>query len=114
MSPIDLIRNGWHTFRRHTWGDECPAGDPVPGAAACSELDCGTVRLTALRSGEGGTVTCLEEPDTRPSCKLAALGVLPGVRVQLLQRWPAYVIRAGYGELAVDHELARRIRLRKE
>jgi DtxR family transcriptional regulator, Mn-dependent transcriptional regulator len=113
MSPIDLIRQSWSAFRRHAWGDDCPVGDPVPQSGRCAALDCDTVRLSALSLGDSGTVTCLEEPASWPSCKLAALGVLPGVRVTLLQNWPAFRFRVGYTELAVDGELARLIRLRR-
>ncbi|MBI2403138.1 MAG: FeoA domain-containing protein, partial [Gemmatimonadetes bacterium] len=40
---------------------------------------------------------------------LVALGVLPGVEVTLLQRYPAFVMRIGHAEFAVDDELARRV-----
>lgn len=112
MSPIERIRHGWTALMQRAWGEDCPAHDPVPESSRCAALDCEAVRLTALRIGEYGTVTCLEEPETRQSCKLASLGVLPGVRVELLQRWPTYVFRAGHTQLATDTDLARRIRVR--
>jgi len=40
--------------------------------------------------------------------------VLPGAEVTLLQRWPAFVVRLGYAELALDRETARMIRVRHE
>jgi len=39
---------------------------------------------------------------------------LPGVTVLLLQRSPAFMFRLGHGVLAVDAELAGRIRVRRE
>jgi DtxR family Mn-dependent transcriptional regulator len=85
----------------------------VPAAARCAAFDCDSVRLTALAEGERGRVTCLEEPGSRPTAKLAALGVLPGAELTVLQRFPAFVFRIGYSELAVDAELAGRIRVRR-
>ena len=39
----------------------------------------------------------------------AAMGVLPGTRLRLLQRYPAFVFRIGYAEFAVDEALGSRI-----
>lgn len=110
MTPREWIRNGWRALR--AWGAECPAGNPVPDEERCA--DCDSVRLSALRPGQRGTVSCLESPGSVPTAKLLALGVLPGARVVLLQRYPGYVFRMGHSEVAVDAELARRIRVRRE
>lgn len=48
----------------------------------------------------------LREPDVR---RLVAYGLAPGVRVRLLQKNPAVVVRAGELELALERELARSI-----
>lgn len=114
MSPVNWIRNGLGLLRARRWGAECPDGTPVPETARCTELDCDSVRLTALGEGEGGTITCLADPGSRATGRLAAMGVLPGATLVLLQRTPAYVFRMGYTELAVDEELARRIRVRRD
>ncbi len=42
------------------------------------------------------------------------MGVLPGARLLLVQRYPAFVFRLGYAELAVDRLLAARIRVRRQ
>jgi DtxR family Mn-dependent transcriptional regulator len=70
------------------------------------------VRLTTLLEGARGRVSGLEDPGGRPAGKLAALGVLPGVELELIQRYPAFVFRIGYAEFAVDRELAERIHIR--
>jgi len=93
------------------WGEECPAGAPVPEAARCAALDCNSVRLTTVREGTRGRVTCLEEPGGAAARKLSGMGVLPGVELELLQRHPAFVFRLGYSEFAVDAELAAHIRV---
>ena len=35
-----------------------------------------------------------------------ALGIMPGATLQLLQRFPAYVVQLGYTQLAIDKETA--------
>ncbi len=97
---------------RH-WGGECPDGTPVPAVERCAAVDCDSERLTALEEGARGRVTCLEEPAGPAARKLAGMGVLPGVELELLQRFPAFVFRLGHSEFAVDTELAARIRVRR-
>ena len=91
------------------WKDSCDAGAPVPDSGGCDE--CGSVPLTWLGKGERGSVSCLEEPWTPAAAKLASLGILPGVRLQIVQRSPAWVLRMGRTEIALDTELASRIRI---
>jgi len=43
---------------------------------------------------------------------VAALGALPGIELELVQRFPAFVFRIGYAEVAVDTKLAESIRVR--
>ena len=40
-----------------------------------------------------------------------ALGVLPGVPLRLVQTYPAFVVRLGFAELALDANLARLVRV---
>jgi DtxR family transcriptional regulator, Mn-dependent transcriptional regulator len=94
-----------------SWDESCAAGPPVPEPHRCAALDCESIRLTQLETGQRGVVTCLEEPESRPTIKLAAMGVLPGARLSLVQRYPAWVFRIGYAELALDDELAARVRV---
>jgi Fe2+ transport system protein FeoA len=106
MTPVAWLR------RR--WGAECPDGTPVPTVERCTGLDCDSVRLSSLAEGQAARVTCLEDPGGGAGRKLAALGVLPGVAVTLVQRSPAFVFRIGHAEFAVDAELAGHVRVRRE
>lgn len=106
MTPVEWLR------RR--WGAECPAGTPVPAAERCTGVDCDSVRLSALGEGELARVTCLEDPGGAAARKLAALGVLPGVALVLVQRSPAFVFKMGHAEFAVDSELAGHVRVRRQ
>lgn len=111
MSPVAWL---WGIAERHRWSEDCPAGVPVPADDRCDALECESVRLTALAEGQRGRVTCLEEPGGPAAARLAAMGVLPGAEVELVQRFPAFVFRIGHGEFAVDEGLAGRIRLLPE
>lgn len=107
MTFVELLKD---TLQGVTgWSDTCDAGAPVPDDEHCS--DCGSVRLTTLGRGAVGSVSCLEEPWTSEAAKLAALGVLPGVRLRVVQRSPAWVLRMGRTEIALDDTLASRIRV---
>jgi Fe2+ transport system protein FeoA len=93
--------------------DDCPGGPAPVFSPRCGAVDCDAVPLTALAEGESATVTCLEDAGGAPASRLAALGVLPGAVLVMLQCTPAYVFRLGHAELAVDAELACRIRVRR-
>lgn len=93
------------------WKDSCEAGAPVPAGEGCSHLNCPSVRITTLKRGDRGAVSCLEAPGSRESAKLAGLGILPGVPVRVIQRAPAWVLKVGRTEIALDRELAQRIRV---
>ncbi|HSJ06998.1 MAG TPA: FeoA family protein [Longimicrobiales bacterium] len=95
------------------WGSSCAAGAPVPTQDFCAALDCDSICLTELGPGETGSVTCLQDPASGPACKLAAMGVLPGVDLRMVQRYPAFVFRIGHAEFAVDEEIARHVRVHR-
>lgn len=111
MSAADIVRALWGD-RRNWSADaaECPDGVPLHSTGRCD--DCDSAPLTSLAPGEEVTVACLEA-DGSAMAKLAALGILPGVRLRLVQRYPAYVFRLGFGEVAVDSALASLVRVRR-
>lgn len=67
--------------------------------------------LVEMAEGRIGLVSCLQEPVSRSAAKLAALGILPGVQVTLVQRYPAFVLRPGYAEFALDERMAGHVRV---
>jgi len=114
MTAIDWFRSRLGALGGHGWGRECPDGIPVPTAERYAALECDSVPLSTLLEGDGGTVTCLESPGGGATGRLVAMGVLPGATILLVQRSPAFVMRLGHTELAVDAELAARIRVRRD
>lgn len=114
MSPLEWIGRAIRVFGGGDGpGEACYLGKEAPGTPGCHD-DCESTALTELRPGIRGSVTCLVDPWSGEARKLAAMGILPGVPLELLRRYPAYVFRVGQAEFAVDVELASRIRVRVE
>lgn len=64
------------------------------------------VPLRDLQPGQSGTVASLQMTAPDRFHKLMAMGVLPGVPVTLLRRFPSFVFAAGYSQFAVDETIA--------
>lgn len=66
------------------------------------------------RVAPGARVQVIEMRSTRAARldRLAALGLLPGSWVTVLQRHPALVVRVGESEISLDREVAAEILVR--
>lgn len=88
----------------------CPHGKPIPLGPCCERMQESAERLIApvcdLQPGQGGQIAYLRMDDPKRLQKLMAMGVLPGVPIRLLRRFPSYVFEAGYSQFAVDKEIA--------
>jgi len=62
-----------------------------------------------LTSGERARVLRLAGEKASRRNALAVFGLVPGSEIELVERQPAYVIRVGETELALDAEIAREI-----
>lgn len=69
----------------------------------------GERNLTELKVGDDATIARIDSADDRILKKLMALGVLPGMKVVLLQKFPSYVIKVGNTRIAADEAIARSI-----
>ncbi|MGI6092577.1 MAG: ferrous iron transport protein A [Veillonellaceae bacterium] len=67
------------------------------------------VKLTIqeLKPGDRVKVFTINSANKNHLRKLAVFGIIPGMEVELLQVKPAYVLRIGYTELALDSEIAK-------
>jgi Fe2+ transport system protein FeoA len=50
--------------------------------------------------------------DQRTLQRLVTMGLVPGVRIRLLRRFPCYLIELGHAQIALDRELASAIIVR--
>ena len=62
--------------------------------------------VTKLRSGESGIIVRIASSAPERLVKLSSLGVIPGVRVTLVQRNPAVVLQIAETSIALDGEVA--------
>lgn len=65
--------------------------------------------LGNMKPGQHGRITGLSHMDAALVHKLMALGVLPGETVVVLQTSPAYVVKIGYTQVALDYLLAQAV-----
>ncbi|HYO89704.1 MAG TPA: FeoA family protein [Candidatus Limnocylindrales bacterium] len=78
---------------------------PVPSVEA-------VCRLTELHPGQCGQVIKIDSASHERIERLQVLGLSPAAMVTLEQKRPAYVIRVGFTELSLEHDIAHEIMVR--
>lgn len=68
-----------------------------------------TTALTALRAGQLAEVVELTSRDPARLDRLAAYGLAPGSRLEMLQTRPALIVRVGETEISLDAEVGREV-----
>ena len=111
MSVAAKIRRGLAAFTGIDVADEQLTPELEAAEHKCESSCCPSHPVTEMAVGDAGIVSCLTDPGHPRAARLAALGVLPGVPLRLVQTYPAFVVRLGFAELALDTELARLIRV---
>jgi DtxR family Mn-dependent transcriptional regulator len=95
----------------------CPHGKPIPPGDCCrkQKQDAGKIvsALSALEAKQKGKVAYIQTKDHEKLQKLMAMGVLPGMAISLLQKYPSYVFQVGQSQFAVDKALAEIIFVRR-
>ncbi len=88
----------------------CPHGRPIPPGECCRKRKemAGKIvsSLAALEKKQKGKVAYIHTRDRGKLQKLMAMGVLPGLTISLIQKFPSYVFQIGQSQFAVDRELA--------
>ncbi len=67
------------------------------------------VTLDELANEEQAVITRIMSQDTATIQKLMVLGVIPGMPVTMLQRFPSYLFQVGHTQIAVDKHIARSV-----
>ena len=62
--------------------------------------------MSRLRAGESGIIVRIVSTAPERLVRLSSLGVMPGVRVTLVQRSPAVVLQIAETAIALDGEVA--------
>ncbi len=96
----------------------CPHGRPIPEGDCCrkaqEELRPIVVSSDQLDVGESGAIAYITVTEHARMLKLSSLGMTPGNRLKLLQKWPSCVLQCDETEIAVEESLARSIFVRRE
>jgi Fe2+ transport system protein FeoA len=89
--------------------------DKMKASAALSARDETAVSdIASLRKGMRGQIARIDQTNKTRLRKLLVMGLLPGVHVELLQRFPSYLVKAGHTQIAIDNEMARGIYVRTD
>lgn len=94
----------------------CPHGKPIPQGDCCRDNKRRprklVLPLTECEVKEKGKIAYIATHNGPIMNKLTAMGVLPGISIQLLQRIPAYLFQMGESQFAIDKNLAEQIQVR--
>jgi len=95
----------------------CPHNRPIPPGICCRKALRHPVSIVSsladMEGGAGATVAYLVTRDNRKLQKLMSMGILPGVRIDVIQTFPSHVFRIGRSVVAVDREMAKDIYVRR-
>jgi len=91
----------------------CPHGKPIPHGDCCKKLSHHmkplVMPMKELDPGAKARIVFIAPKDHSRMDRLSTLGIVPGTEITLHQKKPAFVIRAGETELAIDVEIAAEI-----
>ncbi|MCX7766084.1 MAG: metal-dependent transcriptional regulator [Candidatus Sumerlaeia bacterium] len=94
----------------------CPHGKPIPQGKCCKVATKIAQPVFAsiadVNRGVKGKVAYLHTRDKKKLQKFLAMGILPGVTIEVIQRFPSYVLQVGHTQVAMDEEMARDIFVR--
>lgn len=89
---------------------ECPHGRSIPDGRCCEEGKQVAQRvvapLSSLPKGRRGKIVYIHTRNHGNLPKLLAMGILPGMPVEMIQTYPSYVFQVGQTQVAVDAEIA--------
>ncbi|OGX46061.1 MAG: DtxR family iron (metal) dependent repressor [Omnitrophica WOR_2 bacterium RIFCSPLOWO2_12_FULL_51_8] len=88
----------------------CPHGRAIPDGECCRKFKESVGKavspLDRLQVNQRGRVAYIQTRDNKALQKLMAMGILPGIPITLIQKFPSFVFQAGQSQFAVDADLA--------
>lgn len=94
----------------------CPHGKSIPPGECCLKLKQTIEKvfssLSNLRTGQKGRVAYIHTQDHKKLEKIMAMGILPGMNITLIEKYPSFVFQVGHSQFAIDEDLAGAIYLR--
>ena len=96
----------------------CPHGKSIPQGPCCvdnrTSVGQAVSPLSSLNPGQRGSIAYVLSRDSETLQKLMAMGVLPGMSIELVRRFPSYVFQVGNTQFAVDTSVADEVYVRIE
>jgi DtxR family Mn-dependent transcriptional regulator len=94
----------------------CPHGAPIPKGRCCRQAGWKAQKvvfpLSELDVGQKGKIAYIHSQEPQKLQKLMGMGVMPGMNVALITRFPSYVFQLGQTQIAVDKDIAQDIYVR--
>jgi DtxR family transcriptional regulator, Mn-dependent transcriptional regulator len=94
----------------------CPHGKPIPMGDCCvvgeTTLRPFVVPVSELDAGETATVAYIGSSDQSRFAYLSSLGIMPGRLVELMQKYPSYVLKVEETSVAFSEDTAKNIFVR--
>lgn len=95
--------------RRHRAGSEKRGRGYGAGGAGKEQQFERRITLSQLNNGDNAVISQIDTSDQRTLNKIMALGILPGMRVTVIQRYPTFVFQVGNTRVTADNNLVNRI-----
>jgi DtxR family Mn-dependent transcriptional regulator len=96
---------------------QCPHGNPIPEGNCCknssSKIESIVVPLSRIDIAEEVTLSYIVTTNHDYMHKLLSLGMVPGTKLKLHQKFPTYIVKVNETQIALDGEVANLIYVRK-
>jgi len=88
----------------------CPHGKSIPKGRCCRKGSTKTAKvvlpLSQMKQDQEGRIAYIHSKARGRLQKLMAMGVTPGMRIRVIQRFPSHVFQIERAQIAVDEEIA--------
>lgn len=64
------------------------------------------INALQMKSGDKGIISALDTSNVQRVRKLMALGILPGMALSVIQKFPTWVFQVGNTQVALDNDCA--------
>ncbi len=96
---------------------QCPHGNPIPEGNCCknssSKIESIVVPLSKIDIAEEVTLSYIVTTNHDYMHKLLSIGLVPGTKLKLHQKFPTYIVKVNETQIALDGEVANLIYVRK-